>query len=523
DHSKTGYPLEGKHAGLDCKRCHTAEHVSAAERRTIQVKDANHTYLGLSHQCGSCHRDEHQGRLGPACQQCHGFNDWKTVSEFDHNKTKYPLTGAHEKVACAKCHINDAEGKPRYADLPFDRCNACHSDPHHGSFASPCQSCHITASWKAVSMANVSARFDHSRTKYPLLGKHLEVTCDKCHTSGDFKRPLAFHNCADCHRPDPHGGQFAKRADGGRCESCHNVNGFKPSLFTVKDHAATLYPLQGKHADVDCAKCHIPAGKDTRFKIKFSQCLDCHHDMHESQFAAAPYLNRCEACHTVQGYAPSTFTLASHKKTKFQLTGAHLATTCSECHKVRDTEGAQYKTPQFRFADLGCEQCHRDPHNGQFKERMLRTVAGKSGCETCHNTSDWKDISTFDHSKTDFSLTGSHRAVNCIECHKPPNLGLKLSSVDFRSAPTICENCHQDVHAGQFAKAGITHCADCHNTNKWKPSLFDHSRTALPLEGVHRNVRCERCHTLFKTVNDKQVLFYKPTPKECAACHGAKA
>jgi hypothetical protein len=34
-------------------------------------------------------------------------------------------------------------------------------------------------------------------------------------------------------------------------------------------------------------------------------------------------------------------------------------------------------------------------------------------------------------------------------------------------------------------------------------------------------VRCARCHTLMKSVEGKDVLFYKPTPKECAACHGA--
>ena len=524
DHTKTGYPLEGKHVGLDCKRCHTAERVNATERPSIQVKDANRSYLGLSSQCASCHHDEHHGRLGPNCQSCHNFEDWKTTSTaFDHSKTKYPLTGAHVDVACQKCHIADAEGKPRYADLPFDRCAACHSDPHKGSFANSCQSCHSTSSWKAISLSNVSARFDHTKTQYPLLGKHREVSCEKCHASGDFKKPIAFQNCADCHKPSPHGDQFVKRADGGRCESCHNVNGFKPSTFGLKEHATTLYPLVGKHANVDCARCHIPAGRDTRFKIKFAQCLDCHHDMHEAQFAAAPYINRCEECHTVQGYLPSTFTLARHKSTRFQLAGAHIATTCSECHKPSDGGTGKFKTPQFRFQELSCDQCHRDPHNGQFKGRMLKRIQGKlSGCESCHNTADWKDVSTFDHSATDFLLTGSHRAVACAECHRPPNLGLKLASVDFHSAPTVCENCHEDVHARQFAKAGVTHCADCHNTNKWKPSLFDHSRTALPLEGVHKNVRCERCHTLFKTLQDKQVLFYRPTPKECAACHGAK-
>ena len=33
-------------------------------------------------------------------------------------------------------------------------------------------------------------------------------------------------------------------------------------------------------------------------------------------------------------------------------------------------------------------------------------------------------------------------------------------------------------------------------------------------------MRCAECHKLTKVVAAKTVLFYKPTPKDCAACHG---
>ena len=36
NHQQTGYSLEGKHAGLACNRCHTAEHVSPSERSDHQ-------------------------------------------------------------------------------------------------------------------------------------------------------------------------------------------------------------------------------------------------------------------------------------------------------------------------------------------------------------------------------------------------------------------------------------------------------------------------------------------------------
>ena len=110
-----------------------------------------------------------------------------------------------------------------------------------------------------------------------------------------------------------------------------------------------------------------------------------------------------------------------------------------------------------------------------------------------------------------------------MDCHKPPNLETTLLHVDFKAAPKVCEQCHEDPHGKQFAKGDATPCADCHNTAKWKPALFDHGkRTAFPLEGVHKNVKCADCHKLMREVDGKAVLFYKPTPKECAACHGAE-
>ena len=35
DHKQTGYALEGKHAGLACNRCHSADKISAADRATM--------------------------------------------------------------------------------------------------------------------------------------------------------------------------------------------------------------------------------------------------------------------------------------------------------------------------------------------------------------------------------------------------------------------------------------------------------------------------------------------------------
>lgn len=517
DHSKTGFPLDGKHAGLACKQCHNAKNIAAPERAQLLATDFSRTFLGLSRTCTSCHEDKHGGRLGANCLQCHGTSDWKSVHNFDHAKTRFPLTGAHAQVGCAKCHTAGPDGAPRYAGLKFDTCSSCHSDPHRGQFQQSCSSCHTTAAWKRTLS---TFAFDHAKTKFPLLGKHAGLECSACHRGGDFKAEIRFQSCSDCHK-DYHQGQFAQRADGGKCESCHTVEGFKPAKFGIPEHAATPYPLQGRHATVACAKCHLPAGAATRFVgLKFSQCLDCHQDAHKGQFAAAPYNNRCEQCHSIAGFHPADFTLTRHQKTAFPLTGSHLAVACIDCHK----DSAALGTAVFHFQGLACTTCHADPHRGEFQARMaaLNSRGRPAGCEACHTTKTWRDLAAFDHGSTAFPLSGTHRAVECIGCHRPPNLERGLLNVNFKAAPTACESCHDNPHATQFAgNDGVTRCARCHNAMKWRPSLFDHETTKFPLQGAHQNVACKACHTALRTFEDNPVLYYAPTPTACAACHAA--
>src|ERR1700737_1199563 len=522
DHSQTGYRLEGKHSGLACNRCHMPLRVSESERATIKVKDLSRTFLGVSPSCTNCHRDRHKGRLGPNCLQCHNYSGWKAISlaKFDHSPTGYPLTGLHTQVACQQCHTPGQDGEPRYTGIAFGTCSDCHADPHRGGFSQTCQSCHSTGGWKQFSAPALNRTLDHSKTRFPLLGRHAQVECVQCHAGGDFRRALVFQKCADCHRPDPHRGQFAKRAGGDECASCHNVDGFKPAKFGVKEHAVTAYPLQGKHSTLPCAQCHIPRGKATVYKMKFQHCTDCHRDEHAGQFAAAPHFNSCEHCHDLQRFLPSTFSLGRHNETPFGLSGSHVAVPCGDCHKA--SANFKPKAIVYHWQDLACTSCHADPHEGRFTKFMRQAAPnGKPlECEACHSTESWEEFSRFDHSGTGFPLSGAHAVTKCFGCHKPPAPRVGLMHADFRAAPATCEACHADIHGLQFAKGGITPGAGFHDSMKWKPSLLDHDKqTSFALQGAHRKVECESCHKLTRTVNGKAVLFYRPTPKECAACH----
>jgi hypothetical protein len=523
DHAKTGYKLDGKHSGLVCSRCHAPQRVSEKERLTIKVKDLSRTFLGVSPDCTNCHQDAHKGRLGPDCLQCHNFSQWNEINihNFDHSLARYPLTGLHVKVPCQQCHTPGPDKLARYTGIPFRSCNDCHADPHRGGFSQTCQSCHDTAGWNRTLASEMNRTLDHSKTKFPLLGKHVEVECVRCHARGDFKKALAFQKCADCHRQDLHGGQFARRTGGSECSNCHSVDGFKPSTFGLKEHATTAYPLQGKHATLPCAQCHVPKGKAMIYAMKFRYCTDCHADEHAGQFAAAPHLNRCEDCHNLQRFLPSAFGLRRHNEIAYRLSGSHVAVPCGDCHKP----SANFRpkaTAQYHWQGLACQSCHKDPHEGRLNGFMQRSAPNGTAlvCEVCHSTETWEELSRYDHSKTAFPLTGAHKSTKCSGCHKPVDAQSELVHVDFKVAPSKCEACHSDVHGLQFAKSGSTDCGSCHDATRWKPSLLDHDkRTAFALQGAHRNVSCESCHKLTRIVEGKAVRFYKPTPKACVACH----
>ena len=515
DHRQTGYPLVGKHAGLACERCHNASHIVKSERAAIRVKDGNHTLLGLSTSCSTCHTDEHRGTLGEDCARCHTLDAWKPASRFDHSVSSYPLTGLHERVTCVQCHkprTENAKVFVPYKNIPFAGCTDCHQDPHHGSFAASCQSCHITGGWKLLKTTS-TASFDHDKTIFPLHGAHAKTACFDCHKSSDFKAPVAHNLCADCHRPDPHQGQFA----GQDCGACHTEDKFKPSTFNVTMHQKSKYPLLGKHASVECAKCHSPAGKDTRYKVAFTACLDCHKDAHAGQFADARWANRCDQCHTVDGFRPSTFTLARHQESRFPLLGGHVATACAECHRPVVEQAAGAPTERYHFGATGCVDCHRDVHQGNAAANSAR------GCAVCHNVRSWKQTAAFDHSKTKFDLTAAHRSVGCLECHKPV-IGHGPTLIAFQGAPLTCVGCHQDIHGGQFTRDGRpADCATCHTLVSWRPSLFDHEKQSkFSLLGAHERVPCADCHLQKTVLAGRATVLYRSALKKCTDCHSAQ-
>jgi len=170
DHNLSVFKLTGKHAGVACDKCHV-----------------NNVFKGTPQACVDCHRkdDAHKGAFGTDCAKCHTPEDWKKAT-FDHNLAAFKLTGAHVKVACDKCHVNNVfKGTPK-------ACAACHPEPdvHKGAFGTDCAQCHTTTTWQG-------ATFKHT---FPLdHGEQGAQPCSRCHTPPNYRA----YTCYNCHEHDP--------------------------------------------------------------------------------------------------------------------------------------------------------------------------------------------------------------------------------------------------------------------------------------------------------------------------------
>ncbi|MGE0314998.1 MAG: cytochrome c3 family protein [Lautropia sp.] len=448
DHRATDFALEGRHRDARCAACHRP-----ATKRRDTPSD-----------CVACHRqdDRHAGGLGPACASCHVASSWRET-RFDHDTTRFRLTGGHRAVKCASCHVgNRFKGTSQ-------TCIGCHrkDDKHEDRFGARCESCHATERWGAV-------RFDHDRdTRYRLVGRHREARCESCHTA-PVARLKPATTCVACHaKDDRHRGSL-----GTDCGSCHTETRWKdPPRF---DHARTRFPLLGSHARARCESCHATAD----FKQAPRECVGCHRkdDKHLGNVGAA-----CGDCHAERRWREAP--RFDHARTRFPLANAHASPGlgCKACHAAPD---------RMRGTPTACIACHRkdDAHAGQ------QGVA----CESCHDDRSWKGA-RFDHARSRFPLTGRHLSVACESCHADRR---------FKGVPTDCASCHRkdDVHRATLG----TRCEACHGARAWAAWTFDHDRkTGFRLDGAHLRARCAACHR----APAPATKLTAPLAPACASCH----
>lgn len=305
-HAKIAFKLRGKHRRVACEGCHSERSAKGAladagERLRLFSNIANRPRTGpktatgtQAWGCVDCHSDPHAGQQGTRCQDCHSETGWRTRTtkgQFDHDRTAFPLTGAHRAVDCSSCHKTKGSFKQRFQKRAHDACTDCHKDPHDQQFARPsvtsktetaaaCQSCHSTEQFAPT------VGFDHVNTAFPLTGPHAKATCASCHVRPRKGAAVEFrstpHACASCHA-DVHAGQFKVDGPVKTCGDCHSVTGgFARADF---DHANTRFIRRGEHAKATCEKCHTkvraPDGREVvHYRLGALQCRQCHSDPH---------------------------------------------------------------------------------------------------------------------------------------------------------------------------------------------------------------------------------------------------
>lgn len=280
NHDLTRYPLRGRHVNLRCEQCH---------------KPGQPMKIEKFQQCSDCHDDYHQGQLSAKyklqCDTCHtvaGFSP-STYTVSNHQKSAFPLKGAHLAVPCFLCHKKIPTGSTETTQMRFEstRCAACHTDIHAGSVdqlmnrpsdltgESGCGFCHEVSGWNRVA-------FDHSLTEFKLIGKHDSVSCINCHPyAAGEERQLRFKTkqkqCADCHS-DIHAGQFAGNSKQTVCDRCHTPFNWQATKFDHNRDAE--FKLAGAHQKVECGGCHkteyINEKEVVRYKPLERECKSCH-------------------------------------------------------------------------------------------------------------------------------------------------------------------------------------------------------------------------------------------------------
>ena len=127
-------------------------------------------------------------------------------------------------------------------------------------------------------------------------------------------------------------------------------------------------------------------------------------------------------------------------------------------------------------------------------------------CGTCHTPEGWqvrqelREGDRFDHDLTGFPLRAGHVRAACTECHD--------GRAELQRA---CSACHEDSHAGRLGQQ----CDSCHSAISFQATdaIALHSKTRLPLTGMHALVDCSDCH------RRRTSRGFSTVPSQCFACH----
>lgn len=350
-------------AGIECSSCHTPEKLT---------KNASEKMLPTHTECQSCHEQE----VNEKCGFCHtDENNPQALPNpvreilFDHQEHVN-----NQKVECVACHagMEKTDFAQALNNPSMSTCYTCHNNVKATNL---CEACHTNlAALRPVSHNVANFKREHARV---MNGRTFDANCQSCHTEA---------SCMECHdgtnlttiSPFEKSGMMSPRKFGND----------KPAALSGQNVHDLNYKfthgIDAKGRAADCQTCH----RQQTF------CSDCHMNgsaalggaiptSHE-QFGFTTFgvgsgggehaklakrdIQRCAACHDVEGSDPS----------------------CITCHVDGDgIKGTNPKTHAFGFMkdvngewheDIGanCFTCHTDANAKPSGK------AGQNFCGYCH-------------------------------------------------------------------------------------------------------------------------------------------
>lgn len=427
----------------------------------------------------------HGKMLAEDCSSCHVSTSWKVEKDkitFDHQKTNFVLLGQHRIVNCTNCHTS----------LVFNEakkdCYQCHKDVHLFSVGNDCAKCHNSNSWLIKDVTNF-----HQLSRFPLVGKHKIADCSQCHKNySTFYFEQLSTECYSCHASDYNKAVSPNHLISGYSKDCTVCHDMSSSGWKGSGVIHDFFPLIGGHALSDCYSCH----STSTFSGLNPNCYACHSNNYNNtvnpNHIQLGFPTDCKQCHSIMGWKPAAF---EHDNLFFPIySGKHKNkwNNCSDCH-----------TNSGNYSVFSCINCHE--HNRTRMDQEHQNVNGyvyqSDACLDCHPNGN-KD-GAFNHITTLFPLTGMHLNLNCNQCHQTS------TPVSIECRTCHLTNYNNASNPNHVIMQLTTNCEECHTSNGWQPSTFDHSNTDFPLIGAHTTQSCNSCHQTAVT----------NASSECYSCH----
>ncbi len=439
---------------------------------------------------GTSSDSPHGDKLEISCDECHTSEGWdvdRNNITFNHDLTKFRLTGLHIEVDCKSCHesLIFSEAEPD--------CMSCHIDMHQQTVGLDCSRCHNTNSWIVSNITEI-----HQMSRFPLLGAHSTADCYDCHVSASLLKfePIGVE-CVDCHQNDYNATTDPSHAQSGfstDCAECHKMDAFS---WSGSSFTHSFFPLTQGHSINDCSKCH----QDSDYSNISPDCLSCHESDYLSTTSPshqqADLSTNCVECHTTNpGWKPADF--PQHDVVFPIYSGEHNGewASCVDCH-----------TNPNNYSLFTCIDCHE--HNKNDMDDEHQGIGGylysSPACLECHPNG--SEEGSFNHNSSSFPLTGAHITTECSDCH----------SNGYSNTPSECFDCHApefntSINPNHNLLGLSNNCETCHTTQPgWEPASFDNHNDYYVLSGAHAPLLndCFACHQ----------GNYQNTPNTCFDCH----